>query len=543
MVATSRLRRVKLVTRPTRTRPLALFVAPVVFLVALVPYWLTLSPTISWRNGGIDSGELVTAMLVLGIPHPTGYPLYMLLGKLFTFLPFGEPAWRVDLMSACFAALAVALIAVGAARLAIRLTGDESTPLQSSQPARGAAQRRQIRALAAGAAGALVFAFSPLLWTRATIAKEYTLNVFVLALAILFLIVWRDRRQDRLLFGYAITSGIGLGNHLTSLSLVPGAVLFLLLVDPSLLRRPRLVLSMAGAAAVGLLSYAYLPLRASQHPFLNWGDPSNWHNFYDHVSGAVYRGVLFQSGFTGSVQRFIYTIQDLPRQFGWLGVVCLIVGIWVIARRDRPFAALAGSLAAITLTFAAVFPVLESEAYVLPAYLAASFAVGIGFDRIAAEVTWLATLNWRWPDARVLAAVVGAAVILPAMSLIANHAGVDLHTNYFARDYAVAILNAAEPHAVVLTDHEEETFSLWYAQGALHLRPDVVVIDDRLTGWPWYRSNLAAWYPDLGINGPSPQSEQRLLTGKVPGRAVDRAQTPDFSADRLPSPLIKHVAP
>jgi len=95
-----------------------LFVAPVVFLVALVPYWLTLSPTISWLNGGIDSGELVTAMLVLGIPHPTGYPLYMLLGKLFTFLPFGEPAWRVDLMSACFAALAVALIAVGAARQA-----------------------------------------------------------------------------------------------------------------------------------------------------------------------------------------------------------------------------------------------------------------------------------------------------------------------------------------------------------------------------------------------------------------------------------------
>ncbi|NJL71573.1 MAG: DUF2723 domain-containing protein [Candidatus Competibacteraceae bacterium] len=74
--------------------------------MAFAVYWFTLAPTVS----GEDSGELIIAAHTLGVAHPSGYPLWCLLGKLFTFIPFGSIAWRVNLLSAVFGALTVGLL-------------------------------------------------------------------------------------------------------------------------------------------------------------------------------------------------------------------------------------------------------------------------------------------------------------------------------------------------------------------------------------------------------------------------------------------------
>jgi hypothetical protein len=80
--------------------------AGVAAFFALIVYILTLGPTVT----GEDSGELVSAAYTLGIAHPPGYPLWCILGHLFTYIPFGPVAWRVNLMSATFGSLTVFLV-------------------------------------------------------------------------------------------------------------------------------------------------------------------------------------------------------------------------------------------------------------------------------------------------------------------------------------------------------------------------------------------------------------------------------------------------
>ncbi|OQY48284.1 MAG: hypothetical protein B6242_02695 [Anaerolineaceae bacterium 4572_78] len=71
-----------------------------VFLIPLLAYSLTLAPDITWANYGMDGGDLIVASYMLGVPHPTGYPTYILLSRLFSEIPFGSIAWRYNLFSA-----------------------------------------------------------------------------------------------------------------------------------------------------------------------------------------------------------------------------------------------------------------------------------------------------------------------------------------------------------------------------------------------------------------------------------------------------------
>ncbi|MCL5256242.1 MAG: DUF2723 domain-containing protein, partial [Chloroflexi bacterium] len=94
--------------KPSRSARIGLsfrLVPPVLAAAAAFALYLaTMPPSITWQSGGQDSGNLAVAVQGLGIPHPTGYPTYVLLGKLFSYLPFGDLAYRLNVMSAVFAA-------------------------------------------------------------------------------------------------------------------------------------------------------------------------------------------------------------------------------------------------------------------------------------------------------------------------------------------------------------------------------------------------------------------------------------------------------
>src|SRR5215213_7667172 len=136
-------------------------------LLALILYLRTLAPTVLYYDlpGLRDSAVLQTKAYVLGIPDYTGYPTYVMLGKLFTFLPVGDVAYRVNLASAVYAALAVVLVYL----VGVQLTG------------------RRI----AAAAGAIAFAVSGLFWSQAIVAEVYTLNALFVALILFVLLLWR----------------------------------------------------------------------------------------------------------------------------------------------------------------------------------------------------------------------------------------------------------------------------------------------------------------------------------------------------------------
>src|ERR671913_526124 len=243
-----------------------------VFALVLVLYLKTLAPTVLYLQHPklLDAVMLQMQVSVLGITHPTGYPTYLMLTHLFTYLPFGDPAYRVNLGSAVYAALAVLAVYVAGLLLSRRVV--------------------------AAASGALGFGVGTALWAHGVIAEVYTLNALFVSVTIVVLLLWREYRKDRYLLLSAFLVGLCLTNHLTSGLLLPASLLFVALVDWRRLIEVSLVLKGVVLFVAGLAAYLYLPLRSAMDPPFKANDPTNFERFWYVVSGGNLRGGFFAFG-------------------------------------------------------------------------------------------------------------------------------------------------------------------------------------------------------------------------------------------------------
>ncbi len=187
-----------------------------------------------------DSLEFHVVLPTLGIAHPSGYPLYTLLGKLAaTLLPVWDAAGRINLLSALFAGAAVGLLYLVSRRFA------------GSRPA----------AVVATA----IFALSPTWWSQATIAEVYALHGLLVALFLYCLLRWEENRMmgrsDSWLRAAALACGLGLAHHRMIALLLPAALVFIFWTDPSLIRQLRRWLAPVVLGLAPLLLYLYLPIR------------------------------------------------------------------------------------------------------------------------------------------------------------------------------------------------------------------------------------------------------------------------------------------
>ncbi|MGD8627092.1 MAG: DUF2723 domain-containing protein, partial [Anaerolineae bacterium] len=227
---------------------------------ALIVYATTLAPTVL----GGDGGEFQFVPYLLGVAHPTGYPLYCLLGWAWShLLPLGDVAYRMNLFSALWAAAAAGLLYPTALHLLGRAIPDVPPALKR---------------LAAALASATL-ALTPTLWSQAVIAEVYGLHIFLVVLFFYFLLRWGEDRRPRSLLWAAATFGLGLAHHRTTLLLAPAALAYVWLEDRRPLDDWRLVegqrippLAAGGlllaACALPLLLYLYIPLRAPHTPYL-----------------------------------------------------------------------------------------------------------------------------------------------------------------------------------------------------------------------------------------------------------------------------------
>src|SRR5215212_8925712 len=235
--------------KPLRRCGAALFGGAVALFVGIL-YVGTLAPTVLPYGAPdtLDSPMLQAEVAVLGVGHPTGYPTYMMLTHLFTYLPFGDPAYLTNLASAVYGVAAVLVVYLAGLRLG----------------------RRAV----AAASGALAFGLSGTFWSQAVIAEVYTLEALLVALVILFVLLWRDSRDGRYLMLCAFLVGFSLTHHLTSVLLVLAMPAFVLLTDRRVFSRTRLMLKSLGLFLLGLLPLLYRPIRALMHAPLNEADPS-----------------------------------------------------------------------------------------------------------------------------------------------------------------------------------------------------------------------------------------------------------------------------
>ena len=260
--------------------------AAAVFVIAFTVNVATLSPSLFL----IDSPPLTVAAHSLGNAHPPGFPLFVMLTHLASRLPFGSVAWRTNLASAVFAALACAAMAAIVGEI-VRLP------------------RRNVLA-ASMLFGGLLLAFSRTLWAYATITEVYALQAFLVVLILhLYTTPAISSRYEQSTWNRwrALVLGLALGNHLTTVLLVPAALLVgalpaspergdTSLSEPVQSHRPgidgRLLVQQLAWLGLGLCLYLIIPLRALANPPVNWGNAVTVRQFWWLVSGQLYQDYL-----------------------------------------------------------------------------------------------------------------------------------------------------------------------------------------------------------------------------------------------------------
>jgi hypothetical protein len=485
-------------------------VASLVFVCAFALYLKTLAPAI----GPTDSGELTTAAWSLGNAHPPGFPFFLILTHLFTWLPVGSIAVRTNVATAFFAAVACALVALAAAEIllmprdlcAAKLPAEEKRSKKKQRKAgrtgesdlRGKPAESEIRgpsalvvALIMLATG-LLFAFSRTLWDFATVTEVYAVNSALMAGVAWGMLRWARTREVSWLYFAALLFGLGLCVHHVTIGTGAFAIAVLLTrVGGIKLWRSRTTLIAALLIVAGLLVYLYLPIAASRKPVMNWGDPTSFSAVWDHVTGKQYRAYINTSEAQNSAQLDRY-FGIVGRELGppWLPLVLLVAaaGIASLYFRLRTIFWYVILFIIGDATWFAIYPITnDTEAYAIPTFMALLFAFAFGASSIAALA--------KTERGRSIAA--GAVLILPLISLVTTYPFRDRSRYWVSRDYAENGLGSMRLHALMLTGDWQLYSPMRYRLDVEHARPDVEVVETGFLLRQWYYGELSRRYPAL----------------------------------------------
>lgn len=455
----------------------------VVFAGALGGYLLTYARHVTL----VDSGELITASAVLGVAHPPGFPLYTLLGYLFSKLPLGSVASRVTLMSAFWAAVASAVVVLIVAELLLALPSPPEPKSKKRQRQPLPAYLDSLIPLAAG----LLFAFSATLWYYASVAEVYTLNAALLSTVVLLMLRWRrlilakQLRAARIhMLLAAGVYGLGLAvHHVTILLTLPAIAWLVWRTDRSAMYRifPPLL-----AALAGLSVYLYLPLAASREPIINWGNPSGWERFYWHISGKQYQVNLFSLDREFLIRELGFFASLIVNEVTPIGLLLGVYGVYALFSRERTLFWTLLLLVLFNLLYAFNYEIAEDkDAYYLTTIFALSLAAPVGarglFER----------LRRRWIALAIFC-------LLPALAFCLHYKRSDKSRYMIAVDLVENVMKPIGQGGLLLTADWQFYSPYLYMRHIEGFRRDATVIDVNLVKRSWYvYGYLKQEYPEM----------------------------------------------
>jgi 4-amino-4-deoxy-L-arabinose transferase-like glycosyltransferase len=420
---------------------------PAVGALSFLIYLRTLAPGVY----GFDSAELATGAYTLGIVHPPGFPVYLILGKIFTWLPLGDVAYRLNLMSAVFAALTVFVLYT----YLFELTG-----------------QRVVAWI-----GAALSAFSFYFWQMAIIAEVYTLHTFFLVLALLILKWWRRTGQRRFLLLFALVFGLSLTNHTSGLMFAPAYAWLIVSTTYWRWHEPRIIAQMVAIFMASLALYAYLPLRAVANPALNYAafyniDLTSIHGIYWMISAQAYRFFAFGYPINEIPREVVHFLSYLWRSFMGAGVLLAFPGIWWLWRQRR--AELIGLIWIFTINalFYINYRVLDKDTMFLPAYLVWAVFAAAGMHILYHWVQQAIAAGYFLPSFHRL--YMGLLVSLVVLAVALNWRWVDMSQSYGPALFGQEVMRRVSPGATIVA-HWSPAVVLEYFQQVEHQRPDVTI--------------------------------------------------------------------
>jgi hypothetical protein len=446
------------------------------FGISIAFYGATLLPGVGYW----DTGEMQTVPYVLGIAHPTGFPLFVLAGWAFAHVvPFGEPAWRLSLFSALASAGAAGCLAVFVADLV-------AEPL-------------------VGIACAVVFALGDIVWTRGVRAEVHDLALCCVAVALVAAARAARDTSPRALFVAAVAAGLGVATHPIAALAVPGVIL---VAWPALRALPpRALLAAAALAGAPLLLYAYVPARSAYVESRGldpervlgitggafWDDdaPSSARSFLRYVAGTSFRPDASAAAAVAplGVERAAVLSRELAyREYGYLVLALALTGFAYLCARRTLLALGLLSLAIFDVAFAANFGAESDVArYGLEGFWAVAACAGVG-------AWWLgrAMVGERPLAGALLATALLIAGLWPTASVAASDV-VRERAHADARPLVADVKASTVPGSLLIASW---TFAAPLAYDAYVPRTLGRTI---VCGWPLaYAAHFAAWRARFG---------------------------------------------
>ena len=502
-------------------------------LVAAGGVWLlylfTLGPTTAWW----DTSEYIATSHILGLPHPPGNPLFVVVGKawllLTAWLPL-EVAPRINLLAATASAAAAAFWFLAVLRIWAHFT------------------ESRVVALAAGFTAVLVGGTAFTVWTQSNVnEKVYTVSLMFVALITYLAMVWEDHsetwRGDRIFLLVCFLLGLGATNHQMSVLPIVALGVFLVIHSARTLLRWRLL---SAAAVLAILGYSvqllFVPIRSAQDPIIDEADPecesvlaAVTPGFYETRDGRklsvqcealaaslareqyqkpplTERQAPFGAQFANYFQYFDWQWARSLAPSGRLLVTFLFlglgfVGLWRHARGDPDsFAYFATLLFTVTILLVYYLnfrygyslnpeiPMENHEVRERDYFFIVSFNLWGVYAGMGLVTLWEG-IGRRLAAAREAPLGLGLRNASPLLGIalipvIFNFPVSDRRGDYAARDWAYNLLNSVEPYAVLFTNGDNDTFPLWYAQEVEGVRKDVTVIVGQYLHTDWYPKQL-----------------------------------------------------
>jgi hypothetical protein len=486
------------------------FYAPLTGLTVFIIYLFTLAPSVV----EIDTGELATVQATLGIAHPTGYPLFTLLGHLYYLIPMHmSKIYQLNLLTAVWCSLSVMIFVItsklvldNAAEFTFKKSSgiknkkskDKNTTVKEDRTGIKKYEIPELKKYLSAVFGGLALGFSATFWIQATSVEVYSLELFLFNLIILFLLkayLYKDDRSKLKFFNpwmiFAFTLALGFSNHMTTLFLIPAAAyLYFDKYGFNKVSFQRIGLMFIVFIPTLILFYSYLPIRAAQNPILNWGNPVTLANLLRHVKGDQYHVWLFSST-AAAEKQFVNFINNLPSEFSVNTFICL-VGLIASIYTARKFFIFNIILFLFTVLYAINYDIHDISSYFLLAYIALAFFIVFGAVQI---LIFLKHGRYLY-----LISVSLLALFL-LVQIYFNFAPSDQSNVYTFEDYSKGVINSCSKNSVLFTyEWDYIVSSSYYFQYVENFRPDVTVIDKELLRRSWYYHQLDHNHPQLFNN-------------------------------------------
>ena len=496
--------------------------AAIASTVVLALYVLTLAPTTAmW-----DTSEYIAAAYRMSLPHPPGNPLFVLIGRVFTLLPIAPTiAERVNLLAAITSAISAGLWFLVTERILRTWLADR--------------WQRLLGAALATLIGATAFT----VWNQSVVnEKVYTISLLGLAVISWLTFRWIDSpdgfRADRILVLIAYLLGLGYANHMAGFLAAPAVAAAVLVRRPGTIVRWKLILVALVALLFGMTPFATQPIRSAYHPPLNTGEPTGClerleasclfsgetvDRFLPNFNRDQYQKpplserqapITAQVGMWWEYFRWQW-LRDADRDSAGLqrvlAVIFLALGLyggWVHWRRDRSTFWYLGPLM-LTVTLVLIYymnfklgwtqgerlgvndfqfrEVRDRDYFYLWSFSAWGIWAGVGLISIWRELAdGLQSVVGGAAHPRRGLIAASPVLLLALIPFAGNFDDASRRGETFTREWARDLLNSVEPYGVLITNGDNDTFPLWYAQDVEGVRQDVTVAVTSLLATDWY---------------------------------------------------------